>query len=317
MKFRVTALSVGQRLSDNAASAIALNSTIAQASAASLFSKVMAIEACKANSFQPNVVWHPSIFSSMMQLDLRDQVSQEIFLTGAFEPELLWLFSRIVQEGMVVVDGGAHIGFFTLAFGQLVGPSGIVHAFEPIGRTRQHLETNVRNASLSNVVVNDTALWSAQGTININDWGPSLSAFNGISQPRLAPGVLLPDGVTTAVSTISLDIYFSEKEIYPDIVKLDVENAEYQVIQGMASILSSARPTIVLEVGDFPDANASVGTTYSVLSLLRNCGYEFFDIKDLKLFSHELVETPYAYGNLVAVHCDKVGLVKALVSSEE
>ena len=51
------------------------------------------------------------------------------------------------MKGSTIWDVGAHIGYHSLAFAALVGPSGHVVAFEPnpynIKRLHQHLERNV------------------------------------------------------------------------------------------------------------------------------------------------------------------------------
>ncbi len=41
---------------------------------------------------------------------------------------------ELVRPGMVCWDVGAHVGFYTLLFAELVGPLGRVFAFEPLPR---------------------------------------------------------------------------------------------------------------------------------------------------------------------------------------
>src|SRR5271165_6466052 len=50
---------------------------------------------------------------------------------------------RHVRPGMVVLDIGAHVGFFTLMFARAVGGNGAVFAFEPIPLTFAILKQNL------------------------------------------------------------------------------------------------------------------------------------------------------------------------------
>jgi hypothetical protein len=58
-----------------------------------------------------------------------------LFTTGRYGAgtELMaqQLFASIVREGDIVVDVGAHYGFYTLIAASRVGPRGLVLAFEP------------------------------------------------------------------------------------------------------------------------------------------------------------------------------------------
>ncbi|GAI28794.1 unnamed protein product [marine sediment metagenome] len=54
-----------------------------------------------------------------------------LLVDGVWEKYKTEVFKQMVKEGMVVVDIGANIGYYTLIGAELVGESGIVYAFEP------------------------------------------------------------------------------------------------------------------------------------------------------------------------------------------
>ncbi len=274
----------------------------ADASALSLFSKFAAVEACRANPYQPSLVWHPTAFGCMMQLDLRERVSQDIFMFGAFEPDLLWFLACVLESGASVVDCGAHIGFFTIAAAQLVGPLGRVDAFEPIASTKLHLDTNVRNARLSNAHTHLLGLWSEPSVVEIFDYGPAYSAFNSIGAPRLHPGQCAPEGTPTCVPATSLDAFVTSEGIAPALVKIDVENSEDQVLQGMEKILQTTRPVVVIEVGDLEaDGAANAAPSRVPLERLARADYQLFELRPFALQRHDIKTAgKYAYGNFVA-----------------
>ena len=62
-----------------------------------------------------------------------------------YEPELTFL-NQVLKQGETFVDAGANCGIYTIAAASIVGPDGLVLAFEPgkeVFRTlRQSIESN-------------------------------------------------------------------------------------------------------------------------------------------------------------------------------
>ncbi len=54
------------------------------------------------------------------------------------------LFKKVINEGDVVVDLGANIGYFSLLAAQLVGARGKVYSFEPEPKNYHYLQRNIR-----------------------------------------------------------------------------------------------------------------------------------------------------------------------------
>jgi FkbM family methyltransferase len=295
--------------------ALEFSELINKTAAASLFNKVAVIEACKNNPYQPSLVWHPSIFGSMMQIDLRETIAQQIYLTGAFEPDILWLMTCLVEPGMSVIDAGAHIGFFTLALGQLVGPNGRVDAFEPTPSTKIHLDTNVRNAGFTHVFTHSLAIWSEPTELQLHDLGSEFSAYNGVSAPRLPPDVKVPEANLRSVSATSIDHFVAGGDRLPSLIKLDVECAEFFAISGMRETIATAKPMIIVEIGDFPGGD--MPSTYNTLELLGKLGYELYSIGRLELKRQVVSDRTYDYGNILAVHRDRLSEMKLKVHCAE
>lgn len=65
---------------------------------------------------------------------------------GSYEIAKQKKIVELVRPGMVCWDVGAHVGFYTLLFAELVGPKGRVFAFEPVSSNlallRRHVEMN-------------------------------------------------------------------------------------------------------------------------------------------------------------------------------
>jgi FkbM family methyltransferase len=167
------------------------------------------------------------------------------YLTGSYEPEVTRFFLTAIGEGQVVVDIGANIGYYTLIASKLVGPSGKAYAFEPDPVHYGYLRENIRANRCSNVEAMQKAVTSGvEGEAPF--WPePNGSAGSLHSRPRTPPVV---------VRTISLDEFFARLG-WPrvDFVKIDVEGAETEAIEGMAQV-SERNPTLRM-VTEFVDSS--------------------------------------------------------------
>jgi FkbM family methyltransferase len=153
---------------------------------------------------------------------------------GSYEYEQRLLFERLVREGSVVFDVGAHVGFYTLLAATLVGPRGRVYAFEPLPANIHYLKAHLSLNRISNVTVIEKAVSESAGT----------AMFAIESSSSMAH--FAEQGEIT-VPTVSLDDLFLQGEVpAPDFIKIDVESAEWLVLMGAEKLLRRARPTIFL-----------------------------------------------------------------------
>jgi FkbM family methyltransferase len=153
---------------------------------------------------------------------------------GSYEYEQRLLFERLVTEGSVVFDVGAHVGFYTLLAAILVGRRGKVYAFEPLPANIHYLRAHLRINRIANVTVIEKAVSDSSGVATF------------VEEPSSAMGHFASYGNLT-VPTVSLDDLFLEGDIpSPDFIKIDVENAASLVLQGAERLLQSARPAIFL-----------------------------------------------------------------------
>ena len=101
-----------------------------------------------------------------MRLDLRDYIQRRIFYES-HEPPQVAFFKRFLSAGDVVIDVGAHVGFFTLIAASIAGSEGEVHAFEPVPSNFAALEQNARLNGFGNVVLNRAAVGAEEGEVTL------------------------------------------------------------------------------------------------------------------------------------------------------
>ena len=185
------------------------------------------------------------------------------------EPRLFDWAEEFVGPGNVVWDIGANVGLFAFSAASLSGPEGHVVAVEADNWLAELL---VRSAAmLTNKCARVDVLASAVsdsvgvGKFNIAARGRSTNYLDS------ARGSTQTGGIRNSVmvQTITLDWLLARSPV-PNILKIDVEGAEYQVLKGAHQVLSQVRPLIMCEVSS---QNAG-----QIGKLLRFYGYELFDL---------------------------------------
>ncbi len=156
-----------------------------------------------------------------------------------YEPELAFLHNWL-QPGMTVLDAGALYGVYTVAAAMRVGDNGRVIAMEPSREAYTILTTNIALNNLANVTPLPLALGLRSGRrllYHHRDPGQNSFAWDAAST-----------GVEE-VEVLSLDELISQLDIQRlDVLKLDVEGAEFLVIKGGGESLRRFRPVIIAEI---------------------------------------------------------------------
>jgi len=190
---------------------------------------------------------------------LRRFGSTAIYVQRELYEPLLENLDRVVKSGDVVFDCGANQGIYTMAFGALVGSSGRVYAFEPQEYACACIRLNARLNGFAHVRVELVAVSSDVGEARID-----------MSRGSVLASIVRDFGGhrTETVKTITLDNFAERLDVSKvDVIKMDIEGAEYQALQGARGLIERYRPTIVLE------ATPEEQTWRDILSFLGSRGY--------------------------------------------
>jgi len=169
-------------------------------------------------------------------------------LEGSGEPSVQAALQQQLRPGMTFYDLGANIGFFSLLAARLVGENGRVISFEADPEIAARLRENVARNNLSNVVVEQMAVWCEPRTVTFSRADAATSPDRGLGQVT-AEGA---DSGAIQVDAVSLDDY-TRRAPAPDLLKCDVEGAEVEVFRGAARLFAEKRPGILCEMHS--DAN--------------------------------------------------------------
>jgi FkbM family methyltransferase len=140
--------------------------------------------------------------------------------------------SYLPKAGDVVWDAGAHAGATSYFFAEMVGPSGLVYAFEPDDRNYEYLIRNIELHGLTNVIPIRKAIAGATGHATFNMDGTMAAGINDfLAYPNT--------GRLVEVETITIAEACEESGRTPAYIKMDIEGAEVAAVEGSAEFLKA------------------------------------------------------------------------------
>jgi FkbM family methyltransferase len=191
---------------------------------------------------------------------LSDLIHHTLYFFGVWEPELTQYLSRQLRPGDVFIDVGANVGVHAMLAAQRVGASGRVHAIEASPTIVAMLRANAARNGLTNLTIHNVAASDRGGTLTVfmhdasnlgrtttlrgrGDGGPAYVGEETI------PALPLPQIVPV------------EDLLRAKVIKIDVEGAEWEVLQGLATMLPRLRRDVSIVVEADRDALASHGVS--------------------------------------------------------
>lgn len=195
-------------------------------------------------------------------------IETELFWKGlgeGWETASLAIWLKLCQKSQVILDIGAAEGLYALV-AQSLRPETTVLAFEPLPQPMAELKRNIELNSY-NVALYQQALSNFTGEADFYAESESSnegSLVSSVSDSASAQRV----SVTTLANVIE-----EAKLAQVDLIKIDVEGAEPQVLEGMGNYLDEYKPSMIIEI-----LNDDVGR--QVEKLLDGLGYLYFDIDD-------------------------------------
>jgi len=213
-----------------------------------------------------------------MYLDENDSLHLSI---RDYAPVYKEFVKKIVKSNDVVIDVGAHIGYYSLLFSELVGKNGHVYSFEPSSNC-EILKKNIEINNFENI----TAIQKA-----VSNESKSTKLF-------LTPSLTTTHICDTnsgnydsiEIETIALDDYFKNYDGKIDFLKCVSQGADYAVIQGMMSIIKKMTD-IKIMIAFAPSRLKEFGSSsIEFLQTLENEGFYLYAIRDLD--NIELTNSP-------------------------
>ena len=214
-------------------------------------------------------------FGARMHLSLADTIQSYVYFFGVWEPAITGYISSALSSGDVVIDVGANVGYGSLLAAHHVGAAGQVFAIEASPRIFKALQANIALNAPTCITALNAAVCAVPGDVAVflhddsNLGGttiiPAIAGQRGAVMETTIPGVRLTDLVP--VETVR----------QARLIKIDVEGAEWPVVQGFAALLPtlSDRTELLIEVSR--DGLAHHGLTIAgFLAVFRAAGFAPF-----------------------------------------
>jgi len=212
------------------------------------------------------------------EADLSSGMCDTLFFQGEYEPAVTRAVEQVVAPGDICVDIGANFGWYTTLLARLAGPTGHVHAFEPVPDVFAWLE---RNVALSRGGAPVHLVRAALGDGSQDEVTLYLFEQMTLGHTSLLPGRHTPSRVVTA-PLMTLDNYLAEAQVGPvSFIKADVEGAELAMLAGADRVLAQrVAPIWVIEMARETSEKFGYRPDAIIAHLRARVPYRFFAIDD-------------------------------------
>jgi FkbM family methyltransferase len=186
--------------------------------------------------------------------------------SGLWEPHIAACFRRICRCGSIAIDVGANVGYHTLLLAELVGSEGQCYAFEPNSENCRLILLGCEHNHFANIRLMPFGLSDESG------WA-YFSSHIGSNGGVVTKKVVASQGQGTVIPVFTLD---SLSLPNVDVLKVDVEGAEYKVLRGGEALLTRSRPAIVSEFSLEMTTRVSGVHPADYLNWMERKGYKIY-----------------------------------------
>ncbi len=176
--------------------------------------------------------------------------SYEYILGDYEDPEVMAEFLSWLKPGSVVYDLGANIGFYSLTANRVI-TAGKIYSFEPLPSAREifekHIDLNKKLMTNNNIRLLPFGVSDQEKKVEFSNSVIQKEGNTYIKGSSVFTGT--EDKIT--VQCYSIDELVKQGYDKPDIIKIDVEGAEYDVLKGAIETLQQYRPNIILATHDY------------------------------------------------------------------
>jgi len=186
-----------------------------------------------------------------------------------YEPAVMEMLLTHLKADSCFIDVGANLGYFT-CFAAAICTEGQVHAFEMDINCQTLIDKNIAINQFQHVKNNQNIITNKEAVMDIAKYDypqPKLSIFNENATQR------------QKVKAITMDKYIEENDLKPTLIKIDVEGAEYNVLQGMEQTLQQSQVKLLVEI--HANVLKVFGFDYNeILDLLWKNGFQLSQVME-------------------------------------
>jgi FkbM family methyltransferase len=241
----------------------------------------------------------PVLSSSLRGTRLRVNglVKGSVFIRD-YERDKQNAFRFLLRGNSIFFDVGANVGLHSYYVTRKY-PNVKIFAFEPLPGNAAYIRESIALNKFNNISVIESAVSSSEGEAFFDE------------NKNNSMGMLVAKQTSLKVKLITLDDFIRQENIYPDVLKIDVEGAESEVLKGASHLIKQAAPSFIIELHnpqqDLEVARILLQHGYSIFRLNEKAGKSPTGL--LLPISKPNVPWPDpdgVWGNLVAIHNSKL-----------
>ena len=207
------------------------------------------------------------------------------------ERETMRMFAACLKHGYTAIEVGGHIGYVSLYLAQLVGPDGKVVVFEPGSNNQKYIQHNISGVDqielVQKAVSNEdgaTLFFEEELTGQNNSLLKDYEVFETNREGSYSEDAY----ATHEVEVVRLDSFLGQRELKPDLIKIDVEGAEWMVLEGAQRTIAEDLPVLMVEITHRKE---------DAYEVLKNLKYRLFDAS-----GREITDSSWKSPNVHALH---------------
>jgi FkbM family methyltransferase len=194
-------------------------------------------------------------------------INEELIQYGIHEPLATTEYSKLLYDGDHVLDIGSNIGYYIFVADSIIGRKGKIIGFEPSPSNYEVLN------------LNSLCLDSNNNRIRLFPWAigknTGYAFFHESQIPNWSRLVMPSDGdcrdrITVEIKRLD-DILSDFRDFHPTVLRMDVEGAETQVIEGSINTLTRYKPKLFIE---YHPCIIGLKQAISSINMLESLGYK-------------------------------------------
>jgi FkbM family methyltransferase len=193
------------------------------------------------------------------------------------EENVTKLLVECLKDTKCFVDVGANIGYYSVLASKIAS-NAVIYSFEMDASNYTILNKNLTLNNCINANMYQVAVSDINGIVGYigdpSNPSPMYSLSNFASQDSSKNAI--------SVKAITLDDFFIDKKLIPDLIKIDVEGAELKVLRGMHHLLEQGNIKFFIEIHPILLFLKFKSSVEEVLTILFENGYSVFEISDMR-----------------------------------
>jgi FkbM family methyltransferase len=204
-------------------------------------------------------------------------ISAVVEKKGVYEPTSMQVWASLAATAGMIVDVGAHVGFYSLLTAS-VNSSIPIHALEPNPEAYARLLENIRINDFGMIQCHPVACAKQDGTVEFNYI--EAKTAKTISEVGSTTGRAWNSGIKISVDARCIDGLIETPPSARPLIKIDTEGKESDAVEGAMDLIRTTTPDFIIE-------SFRQDVCDNITEALAPYGYRFFRIIE---GAHELVE---------------------------